>query len=150
MGNGDDNVGAKYVTSTMQTLGFKNTFLARAFYVGPVDATPTPLPQPIPPIKTDADQLGKQPDQYNQSTPADLGWLLSSIYQCPTDGSGPISTAFNGDVTMQDCRHIDDAMAADKIDALIEAGAPQNASVLVAHKHGWDAGTHRDAGLVST
>jgi len=150
MGNGDENVGAQYVTSTMQTLGLKNTFLARAFYVGPVDATPTPLPQPITPIKTNADQVSTEPDQYNQSTPADLGWLLSSIYQCAVDGSGPIATAFNGDVTMQECRHIVNAMRADKIGALIEAGVPQNASVVVAHKHGWGDDTHGDAGLIST
>ncbi len=148
MGNGDENVGAQYVTSTMQTLGLKNTFLARAFYVGPVDATPTPLPAPITPIKTQADQLSTEPDQYNQSTPADLGWLLSSIYQCALDGTGPIATAFNGDVTMQECRHIIDAMRADKIGALIEAGVPNN--IAVAHKHGWGDDTHGDAGLITS
>src|SRR5258708_23841226 len=43
-----------------------------------------------------------------------------------------------------------DATRADKSGALIEAGVPQNASVLVAHKHVWGDDTHDDAGLIST
>jgi beta-lactamase class A len=148
MGDGDELQGAKYVTDTMNMLGLKDTFLARPFFLGKADPNATPTPVAELPIKTTADQVSTEPDLYNQSTPADLGWLLSSIYECAANGDGPIATVFGGDVTMMECRHIVNTMRADKIGALIEAGVP--AGISVAHKHGWANDTHGDAGLLVT
>jgi uncharacterized protein YraI/beta-lactamase class A len=148
LGNRDEAAGAKFVTDTVQQLGLKDTFLTRQFNVGKVAGTATPTARPEQAMKTDADQLTTEPDTYNQTTPADLGWLLGSIYQCALDGSGPISTAFGGEVTMMECRHIINAMRADKIGALVEAGVP--AGMAVAHKHGWTDDTHGDAALLIT
>src|SRR5450432_3853023 len=148
LGGGDELEGAKYVTSTEQTLGLKDTFLTRPFFIGKLEGSPTPTPIVDSAYKTDADQVSAEPDLYNQTTPADLGWLLAGVYQCALDGNGPIGTIFNGDVTMMECRHIINAMRADKIGTLIEAGVP--AGIAVAHKHGWSDDTHGDAGLLVT
>ncbi len=148
LGKNDEIAGAKYVTDTISQLGLKDTFLTRPFYVGNAAGTPTPTPLPENAHKTDADQVSAEPDLYNQTTPADLGWLLASIYQCAKDGSGPIGTVFGGDVTMMECRHIVNAMRADKIGALVEAGVPNG--LAVAHKHGWTDDTHGDAALLTT
>jgi beta-lactamase class A/uncharacterized protein YraI len=148
VGNGNAYSGAAYITETMQQLGLKNTFL-----LGPLDdgtkATPTDVPpQPISSPKTQADQTSAEPDPYSQSTPDDLGWLLSGIYQCAVDGSGPFSTTFPGAFTANECRQMVRTMRANKIGAMIEAGVPLD--IPVAHKHGWIPDTHGDAGLVTT
>jgi len=148
LGGGDQMAGAKFVTETVQTLGLKETFLTRPFFIGKLEGSPTPTPIAENVLKTDADQVSAEPDLYNQTSPADLGWLLAGIYQCAVDGSGPIAATYGGDVTMMECRHIINAMRADKIGTLIEAGVPSG--LAVAHKHGWSDDTHGDAGLLVT
>ena len=78
---------------------------------------------------------------------------LTSI-ACKTDDPvtrnslrGEITSTFGGDVTMIECRHIVDAMRADKIGTLVEAGVPLG--LPVAHKHGWSNDTHGDAALLA-
>ncbi len=51
-----------------------------------------------------------------------------------------------GALTVAECREMLDVMAQNKIEAFIEAGVP--IGVPVAHKHGWVAETHGDAGIV--
>jgi uncharacterized protein YgiM (DUF1202 family)/beta-lactamase class A len=148
IGDGDDLKGAQYVTETLQTLGLKDTFLTRPFSIGKVPGTPTPTPLPADALQTHADQVSTEPDLYNQTTPADLGWLLSSLYQCAVNDTGPIATEFKGDVTMMECRQIINAMRYDKIGSLIEAGIPPGTNI--AHKHGWGNDIHGDAALVMT
>jgi uncharacterized protein YraI/beta-lactamase class A len=143
IGDGDPYEGANQVDQTMQTLGLKDTFM-----VGPFRDDPKIKPQPVNTIKTTADQISTDPDPYNQSTPADLGWLLGAIYQCAVDGSGPLAATFPGDYAVTECRQIVRALSTDKIGVMIEAGVPS--SVVVAHKHGWIDDTHGDAALVLT
>jgi uncharacterized protein YraI len=143
IGDGDVYAGANRVTETMQTLGLKDTFM-----VGPFSNDPKVTLQPINTVKTSADQISTDPDPYNQSTPADLGWLLGGIYQCAIDGTGPLAAALPGQLTVTECRQIFQALTTDKIGVMIEAGVPNG--TVVAHKHGWINDMHGDAGLVLT
>ncbi len=148
IGDEDEIQGALYVTETMRKLGLRHTFLARSFLVPLPNETPTPE-NVIKTVKTDADQVSTNPNPYNQTTPADLGWLLGSIYQCALDGSGPLATTFPGDFTVNECRQMIRVMREnDATDALIRSGLP--ADIALAHKHGWDEETHGDAAIVFT
>jgi uncharacterized protein YgiM (DUF1202 family) len=148
LGAGHENAGASYVTDTLQTLGLKDTFLTKPFFTGNPNGRATATPIAANTLKTNADQMSAEPDSYNQTTPADMGWLLSAVYQCAQNGTGPIMTAFNGDVTMQECRQIVNTMRFNKIGSMAEAGLPTDA--LIAHKHGWSDDTHGDAAIVLT
>jgi uncharacterized protein YgiM (DUF1202 family) len=150
IGDGDIMRGAQYVTETMQMMGLKDTFITRPFSEGKAVGTPTPTPRAEEALQTTIDQNSAVPDKYNQTTPADLGWLLSDIYQCAIDSSGPIVETFKGDVTMTECRQIINTMRYNKIGSLIEAGLPDIAGVTIAHKHGWGDDTHGDAAIVTS
>jgi len=146
MGDGDEYRGTQYVTETMQLLGLKNTFLARSFFTGVKTSGPTPTEQPFAPPTIVADQQQTQPDPSNQSTPADMGWLLASMYQCAETGSGILPATFPGKIDQIACRRMLRVLAGDKLGAMIQAGVPD--SVTVAHKHGWANETHGDVGIV--
>ncbi len=151
LGDGDAYRGAAYVTETMQKLGLKDTFLLTPIDDGTnkKNVTPTDIPsQPLVTPITGADQTSTDPDPFSQSTPADLGWLLSGVYQCAIDGTGPLISTFPNSYTMNECRQMVRTMRANKIGALVEAGVPLD--IPVAHKHGWIPDTHGDAALVTT
>ena len=143
IGDGNGYTGATRVNELMQGLSLKDTFM-----VGPFRDDPKITPQPVNTIKTTANQTSTDPDPYNQATPADLGWLLSSIYQCALDGTGPLMTTYPGDFNVTECRQMVRALSADKIGTLVEAGVQPG--TVVAHKHGWINDTHGDAALVLT
>jgi uncharacterized protein YraI len=145
LGDGDMVRGAKYVTDTLQALGLRDTYLAGPFAV---ESNPTSTPPPVTGRKTTADQTSTTPDQLNQATPADLGWLLSDIYQCATDGTGPLIATFPEAMTAQKCRAILRILSSDDIPAMLRAGVPPG--IQVAHKHGWVDEVHGDAGIVFT
>lgn len=146
IGQGDPFRGAQQVTAFMQQLGLRNSFLMAPFVIDP-NNVPQPT-IPIAPPVTAADKTITQPDPWNQMTVDDLGWLLGSIYQCAYNGSGPLLEAFAGAFEPRECRQMLHAMSSNRIGALIEAGVP--AGTRVAHKHGWIADTHGDAGVVFT
>ncbi|MBE2192871.1 MAG: serine hydrolase, partial [Anaerolinea sp.] len=146
LGDGDEYRGTQYVTETMRTLGLKNTFLARSFYDGVVRTGATE--QPFMPPTIEADQVQTNPDPSNQTTPEDMGWLLSGMYQCALNGDGPLVSAFPNQIDQNDCRRMIRVLRTNHIGALIEAGVPSG--VTVAHKHGWADASHGDAGIVFT
>jgi beta-lactamase class A len=146
LGDGDIYRGADYVTETMQALGLKDTFLAGPLAVEQAGPTAT-----IPPLngrQTTANQQATAPDPLNQTTPADLGWLLAGLYQCALDGTGHLPLTFPNELTVQKCRGILRVLQANDIPALLRAGVPDG--IQVAHKHGWIAEVHGDAGIIST
>lgn len=146
IGQGDPFRGAQQVTAFMQQLGLTNSFLMAPFVIDPKN-----VPQPTIPIAppvTSADKTITQPDPWNQMTVEDLGWLLGSIYQCAYNASGPLLETFPGAFEPRECRQMLHAMSSNRIGALLEAGVP--AGTRVAHKHGWIADTHGDAGIVFT
>ncbi len=147
LGDGDRDKGTAYVTETAQRLGLTHTLVSRSYYMPVFTATPVPA-TPYAPPSTGIDQRSAQPDPFNQTTPADLGWLLAGLYQCAADGSGPVAAAYPDELTTAECRHIVQVMLANRIRVMIEAGVPDG--IPVAHKQGWVEDTHGDAGLVFT
>jgi beta-lactamase class A len=55
---------------------------------------------------------------------------------------------FPRELTMQKCRGMVRTLRADDIPAMLRAGVPEG--IQVAHKHGWVAEVHGDAGIIST
>ena len=138
---GEDNgmLGAEKVTQSMWHLGLENTFIA------------VPYEEDLPgTYETEANQrtdINTLPDPKMQTTPEDIGMLLEMIYQCAA-GGGTLLAAFPGEITSEECQFMLTMMNQNRIGSLIEAGVPEGTSV--AHKHGWTAETHGDAGLVLT
>lgn len=136
------------VTADMQKLGLQNTFLAGYFYAG------APLLQRIETPGNTRPDVNTNPDLYNQTSPTDMGMLLTAIYQCATQGGGMLVAAFPGQITQADCQTMIDYLSRNKIGVLIEAGTPDGTKI--AHKHGWVSDifavirTIGDAGIVYT
>ncbi len=148
-GGGDQILGAENTTLFLQQLGMERTFLTAPFdaRVSP-DIQPTPPPRPIRAPETVADQERANPNPTNQMTVEEMGWLLSSVYQCAYRESGPLISQFADRFTPQECRKILHVMGNNTVDALLKAGVP--ADVRVAHKHGWIEDTHGNAAVMFT
>jgi beta-lactamase class A len=126
----DQNQGPLFVTRDMETLGLENTFIGGFFYLGApnlLGAHPTPANS-----RTD---ISTEPDPYTQTSPSDIGTLLSDIYQCAQTGGGALVAAFPTRANQQMCQTIINYMVQDKFGSLIQAGVPDG--TLVAHKHGF-------------
>lgn len=117
------------VTDDMRALGLQNTFLAGYFYPGAalLDLISTPANQRAD-VNTD-------PDLYNQTTPADIGWLLAAIETCAGGGRGPLIDVFAGEVTQAECQEMTALLKANRKAVLLEAGLPEGTPL--AHKYGW-------------
>lgn len=121
--------GPLLVTSDIQSLGMENSFIAGYFYLG------APL---LNLYETPANQRSDafiNPDVYNQTTPEDIGKLLSMIYDCSINSSATLIRETQGKITQAECNLIIETLAANKMGALMEAGLPEG--VKIAHKHGW-------------
>ena len=117
------------ITEDMKTLGLENTFLAGEFGLG------SPL---LRVYNTPANQrldFTTDPDQYNQSTPSDIGMLLEDIYLCADNGQGTFKAVFGDEITQTECQMMIDFLSQNKMPSLLEAGVPDVTEV--AHKHGW-------------
>ncbi len=125
----DSNAGPLQVTEDMKTLGLENTFLAGYFYPG------APLLQRI---KTPANQrtdVSTDPDQYNQTTPVEMGMLLDDIYNCAEKDGGSFRAAFGNLITQGECKQMVAYLSKNHNGVLLEAGLPEGTRI--AHKHGW-------------
>lgn len=145
LGNGDPLQGAQAVTTFMRQLGLGDTFIVAPFLIDP-RATPAPVVAPT----TSVDQVSASPDYSNQLTVDEMGWLLTSIYQCAYQDDSPLLTNLPGAFDSRECRQMIDLMSSNNLaePLLMSAGVPENTRV--AHKHGWTADTHGDAGIVFT
>lgn len=121
--------GPLLVTNDIRSLGMQNSFLAGYFYLGAplLNLFETPANQ-----RTDA---FIDPDVYNQTTPEDIGKLLTMIYDCSINPSAILINQTEGKITQEECNLIIETLAANKMGALIEAGLPED--IKIAHKHGW-------------
>ncbi len=121
--------GPLLVTNDMHTLGLENTFLGGYFYPG------APL---LEVFKTPANQrsdFSTEPDPYSQTTPAEMGQLLTDLYQCANMSGGALIAAFPGEINQAECQQMINYLIQDRIALLIQAGVPDGTNV--AHKHGW-------------
>jgi len=148
VGAGDALQGAEDTTRILQQLGLRNTFLTAPYDTTTQIATATPLPRPVSIPQTEADQTKANPNPTNQVTVEEMGWLLSNIYQCAYNESGPLIDNFNGAFTPQECRKMLYIMSENTVDGLLKAGVPAN--IRVSHKHGWINDTHGNAGVFFT
>ena len=124
--------GPLVVTEDMRTIGLENTFLA-GFFCSP--EFPCPLLERIQTPANQRTDVFTDPDAFNQTTPSDIGMLLSDIYQCAENGGGALIAAFPEKINSEICQQMITFLAADNIGVLIEAGVPEGTQI--AHKHGW-------------
>ncbi len=134
------------ITDDMQQLGLVNTFLAGEFGLG------SPLLKVFNTPANRREDVNTDPDQYNQSTPSDIGMLLEDIYHCADNGQGTFKAVFGDEITQSECQLMIEYLAQNKMPSLLEAGVPDVTEV--AHKHGWVTGfdgimhTLGDAGII--
>ena len=126
----DRNNGPIIVTQDMEAIGLNSTYISGMFFLG----APNLMPGRVTPGNSRPDVF-TDPDPYSQTTPAEMGTLLSDIYQCVQNGGGALIAAFPDKVTPATCQMIIDFLALDKFGALIQGGVPDG--TLVPHKHGF-------------
>ena len=124
--------GPLIVTEDMRKIGLENTFLA-GFFCSP--ESPCPLLERITTPASQRTDVITDPDAFNQTTPSDIGMLLSDIYQCAENGGGALIAAFPEKINSDICQQMITFLTTDKIGVLIEAGIPEGTQI--AHKHGW-------------
>jgi hypothetical protein len=134
------------VTDTLRDLGLESSFIVGYFHPPPVllsGAVPrTPGNQ-----RTD---INTRPDIFNQTTPSEIGSLLTDIYLCQK-GGGALVAVFPSEIQPEECRLMLDLLAENNIGLLLEAGVPDGTRV--AHKHGWTESPLTalgDAGVIYT
>jgi hypothetical protein len=139
--------GPVIVTENMKAIGLESTFLA-GFFTSPAYLLPS---VPVTPGNSRLD-ISTDPDPYSQTTPSEMGALLTDIYQCAQNNGGALIAAFPDKISSDTCQLLIDFMAQDKLGALIQGGVPDG--TLVPHKHGYvpaaDGTVHdiSDAGIV--
>jgi beta-lactamase class A len=134
----DPGRGPLEVTKDMQTIGLQDTFL------GALMAKPVFLQKFSTPGNQRTD-VNTDPDQYNQTTPSDMGMLLNDIYQCAQYNGGTLIAAFPGEITQAKCQEMIDYMSKNKTLQLFESGMPEGTRF--AHKHAW---ANANDGLIHT
>lgn len=142
-GNADGYFGADRVTQTMQELGLANTFI-----VAPYDQEPRRNKRSLETPANSGADVKTRPDPAMQSTAADLGSLLTMLYDCGMTGGGTFLAVYPDQISQSECLYLLDQMAENKIGSLLEEGVPPE--TIVAHKHGWISDTHGDAGIFFT
>ncbi|NMB86866.1 MAG: hypothetical protein GYA17_00820, partial [Chloroflexi bacterium] len=125
----DQNLGPLQVTDDLKQLGLENTFLAGYFYVG------APLLQRIQTPANQRTDVDTNPDEYNQTTPLEMGLLLDDLYVCSQSGGGTFAAAFPGEISQAECNTMINYLASNRIGVLIQSGLPDGTRV--ANKHGW-------------
>ena len=141
----DNGRGPLVVSEDMTELGLENTFLAGKFSIG------SPL---LAVVKTPANQridVSTDPDPYSQTTPSDIGMLLSDIYQCAQSNGGSLIAVFAGDIDPSKCQQMINLLVNNKLPSLLTAGIPEGTRI--GHKHGWVStngiiNTIGDAGII--
>lgn len=125
----DPNLGPLQVTDDLRAIGLENTFLAGYFYPG------APLLQRFQTPGNSRTDVSTEPDDYNQTTPAEMGQLMDDIYQCAENGGGTLRAVFPDQISQSECRQMLDYLQKNRIAVLLQAGVPEGTRM--AHKHGW-------------
>jgi beta-lactamase class A len=143
IGNNDIFAGLADVSRNAGYIGARNTYLTAPFDLGiegqQLGSIPAPTTAPNPNFNT-------QPDPFNQTTTEDLGTMFAMIYDCANYGSGLMAAYPNGEFTQTECKQMLNLMSANDLLRLLQGGIPPD--IRIAHKNGWVADTHGDAGIV--
>jgi beta-lactamase class A len=139
LGDGDINAGTRYFTDVMRQLGFESTYMQSGY------DTQVQLPQ-IPTPGNQQDDWDTDPDSNLQSTPEEMGVLLSAIYDC-TQGEGLLLDAMPDKITPEECEYILFYMRHDEFQELLWGGLPRPEQAWFLHKHGFAFESHSDVGM---
>ncbi len=140
LGNGDTNAGARYMTELMRGLGFASTYMQSGYDVD------IALPQ-IPTPGNQRDDWDTNPDSNIQSTPREMGQILSAIYQC-MQGEGLLIERYGATITPDECATILFYMTHDEFQEMIWGGLPDKHKRWILHKHGFAFESHSDVALI--
>lgn len=125
----DPTRGPLLVTEDLETLGMDNSHMGGYFYFG------APLLQRFDTPANQRTDLNITLDPYSQTTPSEMGMLLSDIYQCAREGGGSLMAIFPDEITQSECQAMLQFLLRNHIAVLIQAGVADGTPV--AHKHGW-------------
>jgi len=140
LGDGDIGAGTRYFTEVMHGLGFTSTYMQSGYDSNAQYAQiPTPGNQQT--------QTNTNPDSNLQSTPREMGRILSEIYRC-AQGTGLLLSTYPDAITSDECWQILYYMTHDEFQELAWAGLPKFKQQWVVHKHGFAFETHSDVALI--
>ncbi len=140
LGDGDVIAGARTFSTLMNSLGFANTYMQSGY---DANAQFTEIPTPANQQST----WDTNPDSNLQSTPREMGRILSEIYYC-TQGKGKLIEIYPDNFTARECEQILYYMTHDEFQELVWAGLPKFKQQWIVHKHGFAFETHSDVALV--
>src|SRR5690349_19954933 len=87
-------------TEDLRKIGLEITFLAGFFCSAEF---PCPLLERMQTPANQRTDVITDPDAFNQTTPSDIGMLLSDIYQCAESGGGALVATFPDKITSDIC-----------------------------------------------
>ncbi len=140
LGDGDMTAGVRHLTELMHSLGFDSTYMQSGYDVD------IALPQ-IPTPGNQRDDWDTNPDTNIQSTPREMGEILSAIYQC-MKGTGLLIERYGATITPDECETILFYMTHDEFQELIWGGLPDKHKRWIVHKHGFAFESHSDVALI--
>lgn len=126
----DRDRGPLLVTETLREVGLDSSYIV-AWY------RPPPIPIPGASLRTPANQrtdINTRPNQLNQTTASEVGFLLADLYAC-AKGGGALLAAFPDQMKPEECVKILSLLSQNRIGWLLQASVPDGTRV--AHKHGW-------------
>ena len=140
LGDGDTGAGTRVFTEFMRSLGFSSTYMQSGYDFE------TQLPE-VPTPGNQQTEWDTDPDSNIQSTPVEMGRILSAIYDC-TWGEGLLIRAYPGEITPDECTQILYYMTHDQFRELVWGGLPDLHNQWIVHKHGFAFESHSDVALI--
>ncbi len=140
LGDGDTTAGTRVFTEFMRSLGFTSTYMQSGYDFQ------TQLPQIATPGNSQ-DEWETDPDTNLQSTPREMGRILSAIYAC-TQGEGVLIENYAGEITPDECWQILFYMTHDQFREMVWGGLPTPDEQWIVHKHGFAYESHSDVALI--
>lgn len=140
LGGGDVTSGARVFTDEMRAIGLESTYMQSGYDVA------TQLAQ-LPTPGNQQTEWETDPDSNLQSTPREMGRILSAIYDC-TQEKGILLETFPGGITPDECSQILFYMSHDQFREMIWGGLPDLNNRWIVHKHGFAFESHSDVALV--
>jgi beta-lactamase class A len=140
LGGGTLSAGAQRVTAFMRRLGLENSYMQTGFV--PVD--------PLPLAPTTANQREKpntRADANLQTTPQEIGRLVSAIYEC-TEDRGLLRKTFPDTITPDECRAILFYFTHNELRDALWRGLPEYDKQWIVHQQGFSYTQHGDVALV--
>lgn len=140
IGGGDTTSGTRVFTEFMRSLGFESTYMQSGYDFE------TALPE-LPTPGNQQTEWDTDPDTNLQSTPREMGRILSEIFYC-TQNRGLLIERYPGEITPEECGQILFYMTHDQFREMVWGGLPEKDTRWIVHKHGFAFESHSDVALV--